>query len=377
MAHRDRAHARKREVRDTTLVSDHAIVDARVLNSAILRTIPDLMFVLRKDGTYLSYHANDPKLLFAPPSAFIGKTIRQVMPRGLSNRFTYAIARALGAGEPVEVTYELPIGGARRVFEARLTACGSDRVVALVRDLTEIERARARSRDLAGRLIVSQELERKRIAREVHDDLGQKVSLLNIEIDRLVAPGGAVSKFGQLQKRLAAQVGEIANDLNQLAHQLHPSKVETLGIKRSIRSLCAEFSNRRKISASFSHGALPRSIDPNVSLCFYRIAQEALHNVFRHSRARHVSVRLGEAGSVLSLQIADDGVGFDASKAEPKGLGLIGMRERVGLLGGTLQVHSKPQAGTQITATVPMLHGDRRRWPRNRDGRPEGGTRPR
>ena len=78
-------------------------------------------------------------------------------------------------------------------------------------------------------------MERKRIAREVHDDLGQKVSLLNIEIDRLVAPGGAVRKFVQSQKRLAAQVGEIANDLNQLAHQLHPSKVETLGITRSLQ----------------------------------------------------------------------------------------------------------------------------------------------
>jgi signal transduction histidine kinase len=364
-ANRHSAHARKTEAHDGTLANDPAIVDQRAL-SAILRSSPDLMFVIRKDGTYLGYHANDPKLLYTPPSAFIGKTIQQVMPRSLTSMFTDAIARALGSVEPVVVTYELPIGDVRRSYEARLTACGRDRVVAVVRDLTEIAKARARSDDLAGRLIVSQEMERMRIARDVHDDLGQKISLLNIEIDRLAAPDGAVREFVQFQKRLAAQVGEIANDLNHLAHELHPSRLDTLGLKRSIGSLCAEFSNRRKISASFAHGVLPTSIDPNVSLCLYRITQEALHNVFRHSRARQVSVRLGSARGVLSLQIVDDGVGF-ASEAEPTGLGLRGMRERVGLLGGTLQVHSRPQAGTRITARVPLRRGDRRRSSRNRD----------
>jgi signal transduction histidine kinase len=181
-----------------------------------------------------------------------------------------------------------------------------------------------------------------------------------------MAQGGSVRTFVQFQKRLAAQVGEIATDLNQLAHELHPSKVDTLGLERSIRALCVEFSNRRKINASFAHGALPRSIDPNVSLCLYRITQEALHNVFRHSRARSVLVRLGSARGVLSLQVADDGVGFDASREAPSGLGLISMRERVALLGGTLQIHSIPQAGTRITATV-QLPQDARRSPQNRD----------
>ena len=274
----------------------------QALNSAILRAIPDLMFVIRKDGTYLDCHANDPKMLYVPPSAFIGKTIRQVMPRSLTRMFGDAIARALSSVEPVEINYELPIDGKQRFFEARLTACNKDQVVAVVRDLTEIEKARAQSHDLAGRLIASQEMERMRIARELHDDLSQKVALLNIEIDRLVAPGSAMRKLVQSQKRLAVQVGELVHDLNQLAHQLHPSKVHTLGLTPSVRSICGEFSKRFKISASFAHGAMPNWIDPNVSLCLYRITQEALHNVVRHSRARHVSVTLDSERGALSLR---------------------------------------------------------------------------
>jgi len=392
-ARRDVAHARKSEAPGEALVNNLALVDERgrlveletltgdvdatttkdeldriqPLYSAILRSIPDLMFVIRKDGTYLGYRANDPKMLYVPPSTFIGKTIRQVMPHSLAGMFADAIGRALGSLEPVEVTYELPVGGVRRSYEARLTACDSDRVVALVRDLTEIKKARAQSHDLAGRLIASQEMERMRIARELHDDLGQRIALLNIEIDRLVAPGSAMRKLVQSQKRLGVQVGELVHYLNQLAHQLHPSKVHTLGLTPSIQSICAEFSKRSKISASFAHGALPRSIDTNVSLCLYRITQEALHNVFRHSRARHVSVKLDSVRGALSLQIVDDGAGFDALRIESTGLGLISMRERVGLLGGTLQIHSTPQTGTRITAKVPLPQGGRRRPPQTRD----------
>jgi signal transduction histidine kinase len=352
-------HSRKSEARNGKPV--HGALDQiETLHSAVLRAIPDLMFVIHKNGTYLDYHASNPKLLFAPPSAFIGKTIRQVMPPSLADMFADAIASALGSRHPVKVEYELPLGGNRRLYEARLTSCGSDRVVAIVRDLTEIEKAHAHSRNLAGRLIASQEMERMRIARELHDDLGQKVALLNIEIDRLVEIGNDRRELADSHKRLSDQVAGLSRDLNQIAHQLHPSKVHALRLDSSIRSICAEFSKRHAINATFVHGPLPKSVDPNVSLCLYRITQEALHNVVRHSRARHVSVQLGSKQDSLSLRIVDDGVGFDTMSSEAEGLGLVSMRERIGLVGGTLHIWSKPQRGTRIEAAVPLRQGARR-----------------
>jgi signal transduction histidine kinase len=353
------AHSRKGEPRKGKPV-DGALDQIETLHSAVLRAIPDLMFVIHKNGTYLDYHASNPKMLFLPPSAFIGKTIRQVMPPSLADVFADAITSALGSRHPVKVEYELPLGSNRRLYEARLTSCGSDRVVAIVRDLTEIENAHAQSRNLAGRLIASQEMERMRIARELHDDLGQKVALLNIEIDRLVEIGNDRGDLADSHRRLSAQVAGLARDLNQIAHQLHPSKVHALRLDSSIRSVCTEFSKRHALNAIFVQGALPKSVDPNVSLCLYRITQEALHNVIRHSRAHHVSVKLASTRDSLSLRIVDDGVGFDAMSSQAEGLGLVSMRERVSLVGGTLHIWSKPERGTRIEAAVPLRQGARR-----------------
>jgi signal transduction histidine kinase len=349
---RDRTDARRTKA---------ALDEIETLYSAVLRALPDLMFVIRRDGTYLDYHAGDAKQLFASPSAFIGKKIRDVMPPSLAEMFGEAIMGAIGSSEPVVVKYELPMSGDQRSYEARLTAAGSDRVVAIVRDLTEIERAHAQNRSLAGRLIASQEMERSRIARELHDDLSQKVALLNIEIDQLVAPGVPRRERVRCQRRLAVQLSELADDLNHLAHRLHPSKLHTLGLEASIRSICAEFSRRRDIKVNFAHGRLPRSINPHASLCLYRVAQEALHNVFRHSQACHVSVELCSEQSSLLLQIVDDGLGFDPVGAERTGLGLVSMRERVSHLGGTLQIRSGAQTGTRITAMVPLRKAVRHR----------------
>jgi signal transduction histidine kinase len=341
--------------------ADDALDEIEAQYSAVLRALPDLVFVIQSDGTYLDYHAGDAKQLFAPPSAFIGRKIREIMPPSLADMFDEAITNAIGSSGPVVVKYELPMSGDRRSFEARLTAAGGDRVIAIVRDLTEIERAHAQNRSLAGRLIASQEMERRRIARELHDDLSQKVALLNIEIDQLVAPGVARRERVKCQKRLAVRLSELADDLNHLAHRLHPSKLHTLGLEASIRSICAEFSRRRDIKVSFTHGPLPRTINPNVSLCLYRVAQEGLHNVFRHSQASHVSVELCSEQSALLLQIVDDGLGFDPVGAERTGLGLVSMRERVSQLGGTLQIRSGAQTGSRITAMVPLREAVRHR----------------
>jgi signal transduction histidine kinase len=325
---------------------------AEARTSAVLRAIPDLMFVLLRDGTYVDYHAKDPALLFVPPSTFMGKNVRDVMPPRLADVFMEALVQACQNDETVVVEYELPIGRTR-YYEARLVHAGGDRILSMVRDVTESKQTRDLNHDLAGRLIVSQEEERQRIARELHDDLSQKIALLNIEIDQVAKQVAADELRSRLQQ-ISHDAGEIASDVHNLSHELHPSKLQTLGLVAAIHSLCQDVTKQRGVQVAFTHGVLPRVVDPMVSLCLYRITQEALHNIAQHSQAREARVRLTRDEDDLALQIADSGIGFDQRESHG-GLGLISMRERVAFLRGQLTIDTMPGAGTHIEVRVPLL----------------------
>src|SRR6476620_160742 len=138
-----------------------AVASAETRSSAILRAIPDLMFVMLRDGTYIDYHSRDPKLLFVPPNAFLGKRVCEVMPPALAALFIDALERACGSDDPVVVEYELPLEEPRH-FEARIVRAGADRLLSIVRDVTQEKRASELNRELAGRLIARQEIERLR-----------------------------------------------------------------------------------------------------------------------------------------------------------------------------------------------------------------------
>jgi signal transduction histidine kinase len=344
---------RRRRAEEQRRRSEDALVLSEARNTAMLRAIPDLMFVMQRDGTYLDYHAKDPRLLFAPPERFLGRNVRDVMPAPLAELFLDALERACAGVEPIVVEYELPMGGVLHYFEARLVQSGGDRVLSIVRDVTQAKRALELNRDLAGRLIASQELERQRIARELHDDVSQKIALLNIELDQVAAQHTSCGGRPQLEA-LSAQVGMIASDLHNLSHALHPSKLQTVGLVAAVRSLCRDVSEQGGVPVVFTHGTVPSDVDPNVSLCLYRIAQEALHNITRHSHAREARVDLAQDGSNFALQIADSGVGFDPRDDRHAGLGLVSMRERVALLRGQLAIHSFPGGGTRIGVRVPI-----------------------
>jgi PAS domain S-box-containing protein len=321
-------------------------------NSAILSALPDLMFVMDRDGTYVDYHVRDPRLLFVPPDAFMGRTIREIFPPPLAETFMDAIERSYQVQEPVIVEYELQVDELRQ-FEARLVAADHGRVLSIIRDVTEAKRALELNRVLAGRLIVGQEVERQRIARELHDDLSQKIALLNIDVDQLARELPFREYRARLEK-LSSQAQEIASGLYDLSHELHPSRLQTLGLVESIRLLCEDVSQQGDMKVVLSAAALPEAVDPSVSLCLYRITQEALHNAVKHSQARDASVRLERDGDDAHLEIADSGVGFDPVAADQAGLGLVSMRERVGVLKGQLVIQAVPGGGTRIRVRVPL-----------------------
>lgn len=210
-----------------------------------------------------------------------------------------------------------------------------------------------RIRDLAGRLITAQEAERKRIARDLHDDLSQKLALLSINIGRLqlgALPGNDLTGH---TRRLSEQIGEVVEDVHRLSHQLHPPRLETWGLAAAVAAVCRDVSAQGRLKVEFEHRDVPERIHPDVVLCLYRIVQEGLDNVAQHSRRQEAHVRLLGEGPVLDLSIIDSGVGFVVDGAGRAGMGLISMQERVSLVGGSIVIHSAPGSGTCIVARVP------------------------
>jgi signal transduction histidine kinase len=325
---------------------------AEARNSAIIKALPDLMFVLRRDGTFVDYHTRDPKLLFVPPSAFIGRQIRDVLPPPLGELMMNALEQAYQSDEPVVVEYELPMGE-RQCFEARIVRVDRDRLLSIVGDVTELKRTAELNRHLARRLISSQEVERQRIARELHDDIGQRIAALNIQIEQITRQVRSEKARAQL-RLLSRQANEIASDVQRISYNLHPSKLQIIGLPAALRSLCREVSKQRQLEVAFSHGTLPPSVEANVSLCLYRIVQEALHNAARHSHATSAQVSLTYENGQITMQVADSGVGFDPGNIANAGLGLVSMRERVAALDGEVTIDAVPGGGTRITARIPV-----------------------
>jgi len=209
----------------------------------------------------------------------------------------------------------------------------------------------AQIRDLAGRLITAQEEERSRIARDLHDDISQQAALLTMDLS-ILRDGE-----GQGADRLASEAVEraigLARSIHDLSHSLHPAKLRTLGLVAALDGLLHELP-RRDIDISFAHDNIPSVLPPNVTLCLFRIVQEGLQNALKHSRAREVTVNLRGGPDVLTLNISDDGIGFDVDNTGSDGLGLLSMSERLEAVGGTLEIHSTPGAGTRLNVTVPF-----------------------
>jgi PAS domain S-box-containing protein len=465
--------------------------ESEARNRAMLRALPDLMFLQDREGVYLDYHARDAGALVVPPSEFLGRRTRDVLPPELAASVETSFAEVLGRDEPTVLEYSLFLGGRERRYEARMVECEHERVLTIVRDVTDrweahkaqaenealfrrlaemtsavisiyrdgrlvyinpagerltgrsrdellamdpwevvhpeargalrariealedageapsyelrlrtkagedrwayctstvvpfhgqpsvittafdiTERKRAeeavrqsarRIQDLAGRLIAAQEEERKRVSRELHDDLNQKVAALGITVSavkRLLPKSPA--RLREHVSGLQDRVGELAEDIRRLSHQLHPATLDHIGLVAGLRSYCHEFGRTHGIEVTLAVPEAWPEAPPHVSLCLYRVAQESLHNTARHSGARRVRVTLDRNGEAVRLMVAEHGGrGFDVRQAMRRGgLGLSSMEERVRLLGGSLRVSSRPRQGTEVRAEIPLARED-------------------
>jgi signal transduction histidine kinase len=223
-------------------------------------------------------------------------------------------------------------------------------------EVEERERARLTQRALGGRLIYAQEQERKRIARELHDDISQRLALITLELQKANhLPNKLVAEMKRRIAEVQKHCSGVALDIHSLSRQLHSSNLEYLGIAGAIGGFCREFSMKYDLVIEFTPRDVPKRISDNSALCLFRIAQEALTNARKYSGTRKFDVELFGRADEVHLTVRDRGVGFDVEQVKRTGgLGLVSMEERVHLVGGSLSVQSRPGAGTTVVAVVPI-----------------------
>jgi PAS domain S-box-containing protein len=254
------------------------------------------------------------------------------------------------------------IWGRLRVSLLNDRASSSPTVVAMVEDISEAKESEERSRrtevslrNLAGRLMQAQEEERHRISRDLHDDIGQRLTLFLLELAEL---RDMLAKAGQNSQSVAVSElhrmgNDLATDIQNLSHGLHSSKLQVLGLPFALRSLGETISSHQNVHVSVHIENVPENLPPELALCIFRVAQEALNNVVKHSGARDAFVELTGTNDTIILKVRDLGIGFDLSAASP-GIGFSSMRERLRFFGGEFEVDSIPGNGTEIVAKLKL-----------------------
>jgi signal transduction histidine kinase len=280
--------------------------------------------------------------------------------------------RAHGSARDAEIDCRRKSGEIRNVSISVEPIVVSDEpcLLLIVRDITERKRteealhrneqdlreSHARIEDLAGRLIVAQEEERKLLARELHDDVSQQLAMLAIGLSHLKqrlsdADAGIqeqIATFSKATERLSERI-------RKMSHELHSTVLQHVGLAAALSSYCEEFSSREGITIRFDIREGVDAVPAEAALCLYRVAQESLRNIAKHSRARSAVVELSQTRDAVELRVSDQGVGFDPGQLrESRGLGLLSMEERVKLLHGSLEFAAHPGAGTELKARIPL-----------------------
>jgi PAS domain S-box-containing protein len=229
-------------------------------------------------------------------------------------------------------------------------------IVGGVLDITKRKEAEEALSTINRRLTEAQEQERTRIARDLHDDINQRLAMLAIEVDELKRnPPNSAAELSHQLAEIGEGINGVSMGVQSISHQLHSPQLEYMGVVAAMKSFCRDFGARLKVEIDFTNDEIPQLVSHEVSLCLFRILQESLHNAAKHSGVRYFEVRLNSSSSELHLTVSDRGAGFDAESPMSKGgLGLISMRERVRLVSGTIVIESKPMGGTTIHVRVPF-----------------------
>lgn len=338
---------------------------------SLLESAPQSVIVVSTDGKIVLTNGNTETMFGYTREKLLGQQLDILIPENLRGRhaahhrdyFANMQSRPMGIGLNLEARRQdgtvFPVEVGLSVIE---TAAGK-LAVAFVSDITErrrLEQVAQTHTDqvsaLAAQLLTAQEEERRRVSRELHDQICQQLASLAIDMGGLAAEPPSPEGIQGRIRTLQARVIKVSEETRHIAYQLHPSMLDDLGLAASLRALCKEFADQNQNTMlQKTIGPVPAALPREVASCVFRVTQESLQNISRHSTAKRVSVSLGTEKGAIVLTIADDGAGFDVEAVKGRaGLGLIGMEERARLLNGRITVTSKPGSGTQITLNIPL-----------------------
>ena len=340
-------------LRETTVSRDYL--------DSVLRSMLNAVLVVHEtpEGPVIrSANQAAGRLLKTDEQALEGTPLGRIVGSGVDRPEWLRRLRAEGAIRPIEKTlvdsagHRIPV-----LFTAALVRSGGDNpdVVCVAQDIADLKRAEHQLRVLARKLLSAQEEERSRLARELHDDITQRLGLLAID-------AGKLGRSPELAEDSRAQAGalkeeaiRLSEDVQQLSRRLHPAILEDLGLVAALRAECTGLAKRLDIPVSFAADDTPPALGPDARLALYRIAQECFHNIARHAGASEVNVELSVWDNRMRLVIEDDGRGFAPPEARGQGgLGLASMEERARLAGGRLTVDSAPGRGARVAVEVPI-----------------------
>jgi signal transduction histidine kinase len=229
-------------------------------------------------------------------------------------------------------------------------------LIVLALQRTRLKAAESETRHLSTRLLSANEDERRRLARDLHDDFSHRLARLSFDAAELERADKRETP--RIVHNLRQELSHLAQDIHDVSHRLHPTTLEDLGLADALRTECEQLSRSAELQIAVDVDELPEVLPPDIALCAFRVAQEALRNVSRHARATNVTVSVGVAGSSLHLAVRDNGIGFDPDLRHGlAGLGHASMRERVRLLGGVLHIQSAPGDGTMVSTSLPLAAG--------------------
>ena len=349
--------------------ADRQKKESESIAQSLFNAAPEAIVIVDRSGSIVMANPETEKLFGYEVKELRGQPLGMLLPKRLRELHGHRQAEYFAEPRTRPMGLNLNIRGLRKngtEFDAEVSLgyFETEKGLLAVAFLSDISKRKADERaiqqqgqelrQLAGKLITAQDDERRRIARNLHDDLTQSLAAIGIDAGRLASKYSA-QEVGRDLRRLQERATDAAEQVRQISHQLHPSILDDLGLKVALEEYCSEFESRSGIVTHFTSENMPNYLPYDVSDCIYHIAGECLRNVSKHSKSGSVCVKIGMTGNLLRMDVKDKGIGFrQSASGAGDGIGIVTMKERARLLGGTVSIHADIAQGTTVSIEVPV-----------------------